>query len=105
MELTALVMAIHVSAALCVSGWMGWCLSHRLLADQTQLAACIEGAAPLKGRWLRLLIYSPALAAAVLLVFLAVVIPLLYAAMFVGTASISGEIAILVIVAFQRYIR
>jgi hypothetical protein len=70
--------------ALAISGRMGWYLAQGILAEDAHLPHWLEALAPLKGRWLRLLLSAPAIGVLMLLVFLAVALPLSFASIFLS---------------------
>jgi hypothetical protein len=62
-ETSVVAWAVHlvvpVLGAVVTSGRLGWCLACDVLAEETKARLWLESAAPLKGRWLRLLLRAP----------------------------------------------
>lgn len=76
--LAALLLFVPLVLGGGASIWLGRALALQILAEKSDLPPWLEALAPLKGRWLRLLLTAPAILFAMATVFLIVVAPLYY---------------------------
>lgn len=78
MLIFAVFYSLPVLVAAGVSGWLGWGLGKQVLAEEAELPQWLEALAPLKGRWLRLLMMMPVILIAMAVTFLALAGSLYY---------------------------
>lgn len=73
-------MGIVLVAAVGASGYLARSLVQAILAEEPDNPTWLEALAPLKGRWLRLFLFTPVILFATAVTFLVVSLPLVYLA-------------------------